>query len=156
GEQHAAPARRGECHSEIPLTVVAADPLSRAVLRPVGRLRRDQPSGTELRRCRWARTGRRGAATTLRLTTVRAGHQRHLGGLQTPAQRFKGKRYPFADRNRTGECLEHLPDRLEYSVSFRHLVEQLVSLNRARRITGVDGNQLKLVALWPTWGVAEP
>ena len=54
-----------------------------------------------------------------------------------------------------GQRLEHFPDRLQDAVALGDLVEQPVPLDRARRVPGVDGDQLQVVAVGLPRGVAE-
>ena len=56
---------------------------------------------------------------------------------------------PSADRDRPGQRLQHLPDRLEHPVARGDLIQQPVPLDRARRVARVEGDQVELSRCGP-------
>ena len=71
--------------------------------------------------------------------------QRDLGRLQATVQRLDRLERPLDDRDRPGQRLQHLPDRLEHPVPGRHFLEQPVALDSAGGVARVERYEVDLV-----------
>ncbi len=81
------------------------------------------------------------------LPVRRADDQGRLVSLKAPAQRRQRHPEALADRQRSGQRLEHLPDRFQYPVARGDLIQQPVTLDRTGRVARIQGGEIKIVAL---------